>query len=169
MFNFPHFRYISHIGQTKILHVHVLVKHNWADCTDLITCTLFNIGYDHLEPSSQPLLTSWYSCSTYLPLPGALCPRQILIYHAIPSGHRLIGPGFVFHQDNDPKHTSKAVKTYLETEAHGLGSTESRSQCNWACLGLLGWCKSQSKTNKSHWTVESLETCLGHDAPGSGR
>lgn len=32
--------------------------------------------------------------------------HSILSRHAIPSGIRLIGPAFVFQQDNDPKHTS---------------------------------------------------------------
>ena len=40
--------------------------------------------------------------------------RQILIHHAIPSGKRLIGNGFVFQQDNNPKHTALKVKSYFE-------------------------------------------------------
>ena len=32
-------------------------------------------------------------------------------HHAIPSGKRLIGVGFIFQDHNDPKHT---VKSYLE-------------------------------------------------------
>ena len=31
-----------------------------------------------------------------------------------PSGKRLIGNGFIFQQDNDPKHTALRVKSYLE-------------------------------------------------------
>ncbi len=31
--------------------------------------------------------------------------HSILQQHAIPSGLRLLGPSFVFQQDNDPKHT----------------------------------------------------------------
>lgn len=47
--------------------------------------------------------------------------HQILQRHAIPSGLRLIGKGFVFQQDNDPKHTSNMCKNYLESkEASGL-------------------------------------------------
>ena len=40
--------------------------------------------------------------------------RQVLIHHAILSGKRLIGNGFTFQYDNDPKHTANAVKSYLE-------------------------------------------------------
>lgn len=39
--------------------------------------------------------------------------RQILIHHAMPSGNRLLGNGFIFVHDNDPKHTAGRVKTYL--------------------------------------------------------
>ncbi len=39
--------------------------------------------------------------------------KQLLVHHAIPSGHRLIGPRFTFQQDNDPNHTFNLVKTYL--------------------------------------------------------
>ncbi len=38
--------------------------------------------------------------------------HSILQRHAVPSGQRLIGHGF--QQDNDPKHTSKLCKSYLE-------------------------------------------------------
>ena len=37
-----------------------------------------------------------------------------LIHHAIPSGKRLIGNGYIFQHDNDPKHTANTVKSYLE-------------------------------------------------------
>ena len=35
--------------------------------------------------------------------------HSILQRHAIPSGLRLVGPSFIFQQDNDPKHTSRPV------------------------------------------------------------
>ena len=40
--------------------------------------------------------------------------RSILQQHAIPSGKRLIGANSGIQQDNDPKHTSKLCKRYLE-------------------------------------------------------
>ena len=36
--------------------------------------------------------------------------HSILQRHAIPSGLRLVGPSFIFQQDNDPKHTSRLCK-----------------------------------------------------------
>lgn len=40
--------------------------------------------------------------------------HSILQRHAMPSGTRLVGPNFVLQQDNDPKHSSKLCKNYLE-------------------------------------------------------
>ena len=41
--------------------------------------------------------------------------RQILIHHMRPSARRLFPDGdFIFQQDNDPKHTARSVKEYLE-------------------------------------------------------
>ncbi|XP_073505328.1 uncharacterized protein [Phyllobates terribilis] len=42
--------------------------------------------------------------------------HSILQRHAIPSGLRLVGPSFIFQQDNDPKHTSRLCKGYLTNE-----------------------------------------------------
>ena len=36
--------------------------------------------------------------------------HSILVHHAVPSGLRLWGRGFMFQADNDPKHTSKLSK-----------------------------------------------------------
>lgn len=40
--------------------------------------------------------------------------KNILENSAVPSGIRLIGPGFIFQQDNDPKHTSKLCQSFLK-------------------------------------------------------
>lgn len=42
--------------------------------------------------------------------------RRILEHNAVPSGLRLIGRGFQFMHDNDPKHTSKVCKEYLKLQ-----------------------------------------------------
>src|SRR4029434_1826942 len=39
--------------------------------------------------------------------------HNILVRHRIPSGSRLIGPGFLFQEDNDPKHSSNYCQNYL--------------------------------------------------------
>ncbi|XP_073529695.1 uncharacterized protein [Phyllobates terribilis] len=47
--------------------------------------------------------------------------HSILQRHAIPSGLRLVGPSFIFQQDNDPKHTSRLCKGYLtKRESDGV-------------------------------------------------
>ena len=47
--------------------------------------------------------------------------HSILQRHAIPSGLRLVGPGFVFQPDNDPQHTSRLCKGYLtKKESDGV-------------------------------------------------
>ena len=39
--------------------------------------------------------------------------HNILVKHGVPSGSRLIGPGFIFQEDNDPKHPSNYCRNYL--------------------------------------------------------
>jgi hypothetical protein len=40
--------------------------------------------------------------------------HSILEHTAVPVGKRLIGRGFVFQGDNDPKHAFKYCRNYLE-------------------------------------------------------
>ena len=42
--------------------------------------------------------------------------RKILIHHMVLSANRLNPEGFIFQQDNDPKHTSNVVKKYLQNK-----------------------------------------------------
>ena len=42
--------------------------------------------------------------------------KQILIHHAVPVGKALIGNNFVFQHDDDPKHTARVIKKYLENK-----------------------------------------------------
>ena len=42
--------------------------------------------------------------------------KQILIHHAVSVGKSLIGNNFVFQHDNDPKHTARIIKRYLENK-----------------------------------------------------
>ncbi len=42
--------------------------------------------------------------------------HSILVYRAIPEGKRLLGKGFVFQEDNDPKHSSNYCRNYLATK-----------------------------------------------------
>lgn len=42
--------------------------------------------------------------------------RQILIHQMRPSGRELIGENFVLAQDNDPKHTSRICRNYLNNQ-----------------------------------------------------
>lgn len=62
--------------------------------------------------------------------------RQILIYHAIPSGKRLIGNGLIFHQDNNTENTYLDGKknTWWNTISHGLTSIKLEHQEYCSCM-----------------------------------
>jgi hypothetical protein len=42
--------------------------------------------------------------------------HDILVRHAVPAGTKLIGPNFIFQEDNDPKHSAKLNRNFLDTK-----------------------------------------------------
>lgn len=42
--------------------------------------------------------------------------HSILVHTALPEGKRLIGKGFVYQEDNDPKHSSNLCRNYLASK-----------------------------------------------------
>ena len=42
--------------------------------------------------------------------------HKVLVRHAVPSGKRLLGRGFIFQQDKDPKHMSRICSYYLRSK-----------------------------------------------------
>ena len=65
--------------------------------------------------------------------------RQILIHYAIPSVKHLIGNDFIFQQDNDPKHITLQVKSYLERkEQSEMAFSKSRFEYHRISVGLFG-------------------------------
>ena len=48
---------------------------------------------------------------------------QILLHHAVPVGKALIDNSFVFQHDNDPKHTARVIKKYLENKKRDASLT----------------------------------------------
>ena len=62
---------------------------------------------------------SWYGVGALHRIEGILKKgqyRQILIHQMRPSARRRHGNNFIFQHDNDPKHTSNAVKSYLRNQ-----------------------------------------------------
>ena len=53
--------------------------------------------------------------------------RKILIHHLVSSANRLNPEGFIFQQDNDPKHTSNVAKKYLQNKKIGVMNWQPQS------------------------------------------
>ena len=61
----------------------------------------------HAVPSGiSSSSTIWYFIMQY----------HLVFHHTVPPGIRNISQGFIFLQDNDPKHTSKLCLNYLKTK-----------------------------------------------------
>ncbi|CAH2084748.1 unnamed protein product [Euphydryas editha] len=59
----------------------------------------------------------WFRCGRYCENTGnEEGYKNILKNNVVPSEISLIGPEFVFQHDNDPKHTSKLCKQFLEAK-----------------------------------------------------
>jgi hypothetical protein len=42
--------------------------------------------------------------------------HSILVRRAVPEGKKLLGKGFVYQEDNDPKHSSNLYRNYLASK-----------------------------------------------------
>jgi hypothetical protein len=52
-----------------------------------------------------------------------------ILVSAMKNGEEILGKGFYFQQDNDPKHTAKLNKNYLETKESNGDCTMSLVYC----------------------------------------
>ena len=83
------------------------------------------------------------------------CTVQEVIKKKIKTGKRLIGNGFIFQQNNDPKHNALKVKLFREGTIWGcssdeMASSKSRFEYHWVFVELLG----PKKGQKEHlWLV----------------
>jgi transposase len=81
--------------------------------------------------------------------------HSILQHHAIPSGIRLHGRGFVLQQDNDPKHTSNLCKNYLKSKVDN------------GTLKLLDWPSQSPDLNPIELLWEEMDRRIKKKRPTS--
>ena len=79
--------------------------------------------------------------------------KQTLIYHAVPSGHRLIGENFILQHDNDPKHTANMIKRYLGRKKEQGASQLMKWPPQSPNLKRIGttWVERKFKSNQNLW------------------
>ena len=81
--------------------------------------------------------------------------HSILQYHAIWSGMQLVGQGFVFIQDNDPKHTRKLCQKYIKSKKGTVplwsnASPISRLKSHWTGVGFDRKVRAKQRTSAAH-------------------
>lgn len=81
--------------------------------------------------------------------------HKILSRYAIPSGLRLHGQGFVMQQDNDPTHTSKLCKNFLQKKAEA------------GVLELLEWPSQSPDINPIELIWEEMDRRIKKKRPTS--